>query len=242
MGDTLVVIQARVGSTRLPGKVMYPLDGKPVIGHVIARAVEANVGRTVVATSTEPRDDVLAHCVPEYGVDLVRGSESDVIDRFRKAIDVYEPSIVARVTADCPLLSSDHLCHVVRAVERGADYGTSGMARTFPSGITAEAFSASSFHTVYEKSTEPRHREHVTIYYKEHPEEFEVNNVVSSDFFEDEKYQDRTDVRLALDEPNDYRLLRELFRRSEGEEALSVAAAIDLVDKHGLATLNEFVS
>lgn len=101
---SVVIIQARLGSTRLPGKVLEPLAGKPMLLHVTRRAAEIGPDRTVVATTEEPQDDAVVELAESQRIDVWRASEHDVLDRYYCAAQAFEADAVVRVTADCPLL------------------------------------------------------------------------------------------------------------------------------------------
>ncbi|MCY4732130.1 glycosyltransferase family protein [Natronomonas gomsonensis] len=237
------IIQARTGSTRLPGKVMYPLDGLPALEHVITRTAHADsVNNVVVATSTESQDDVIAQYAPTFGADVIRGSESDVLSRFEYAVGQYDPEFILRVTGDCPLISPQFIdASIERVRTTDVDYVCAGLNRTFPRGITCEAFTAESFERVIEQSSEPRHSEHVTPYYRENPEDFELYNLESNELFEEEWLQNRTDLRLTLDEPADYQLLETVYRELTYKEILDIRDAIRHIDQNGLAEVNHDV-
>ena len=239
----MAVIQARTGSTRLPGKVMYPLDGQLTLTHVIDRVRNTNhVTNTIVATSTEPPDDVIEEYAPRFGADIIRGSEFDVLSRFTKAVKQYDPNILVRVTADCPLISPEFVDACIEHIEDdGVDYVCAALERTFPRGLTCEAFTAESFQHVVEESTEPRHREHVTPYYREHPEQFDLYNLESSEIFDEEWLQNRTDLRLTLDEPADYHLLETVYREVGYDGILDIPKAVQHIDVSGLAEINKDV-
>ncbi|MDJ1431982.1 glycosyltransferase family protein [Halostagnicola sp. A-GB9-2] len=240
----VTVIQARVGSTRLPGKVMYPLDGRPTLEHVVTRVSHADtVTNVVVATSTKPQDDVIKQYAPEFGADVIRGGESDVLSRFEQALEQYDPEIIVRVTADCPLISPRFIDASIRRIEKGdTEYVSAGFDRTFPRGLTCEAFTAESFERVCVESTDPHHREHVTPYYREHPEEFELYNLESNEVFDEPWLQGRTDIRLTLDKPADYQLLETLYREIEFDGILDIPDVINYSDEHDLATVNQHVN
>ena len=243
MTGVAAVIQARTGSSRLPGKVMYPLGGRSALEHVVNRVVYTDsVTDTIVATSTEPQDDVIEQYAPEFGADVIRGSESNVLSRFKRAVKQYAPEIIVRVTGDCPLVSPRFIDACVDRIRTaGADYVCAGLERTFPRGVTCEAFTTESFLSVIEESTEPRHREHVTPYYREHPERFELSNLDSSEIFDEEWLQDRTDLRLTLDEPADYQLLETVYREVKYEGILDLRDAIQHIDENDLTTINQHV-
>ncbi len=241
--NIIAVVQARVGSTRLPGKVMYPLDGQPTLEHVVRRTRHADtVSDVVVATSTEPQDDVIEEYAPVFGASVVRGSESNVLDRFTTVIERFDPEIIVRVTGDCPLLSPEFVdASVNRVWNEGFDYACAGLKRTFPRGVTCEAFTVNSFEQVKIESSEPHHREHVTPYYRENPDTFALSNIESDELFEEERLLDRTDLRLTLDEPSDYRLLETIYREVGYEEILDLRDAIEYIDKNELAKINDHV-
>jgi len=217
MLKTITIIQARTGSTRLPGKVMYPLDGKHTLTHIITRVSTAEtVDNTVVATSTKPPDDVIERNASMAGADVVRGSESDVLSRFHRAAKRYSPDVLVRVTADCPLISPDTIDEVVhRLIETDADYSTNIIERTFPRGLDVETFTFESFKQVHRESTASHHREHVTPYYREQTDQFDLVSVTSDEVFDESWMQDRTDLRLTVDEADDYELLWEIYDRIE---------------------------
>ena len=239
----VAVIQARTGSTRLPGKVMYPLNDRPVLAHVVERVTHATtVNTTVVATSTEQPDDVIEQYAPQFGAEAVRGSESNVLSRFERAVEEYDPEIILRVTGDCPLIDPKTINRVVAPVENSdADYASNIQQRTFPRGLDIEAFSCDSFQQVIAAATTQKEREHVTPYYRENPDEFDVVNITSNEVFQKEQYIGRTDLRLTLDEPVDYHLLETIYRSIEYDDILPIQDAIDLVDEEELAEINEAV-
>lgn len=241
--DVAAVIQARTGSTRLPGKVMFPLDGHPVLTHVIKRVSAADrVDETIVATSDERPDDVIKQVATQAGVGVFRGSEDDVLSRFEGVAEQYNPDLIVRVTADCPLISPQFIDTCVNCFEDDPpDYVSAGPERTFPRGVTCEAFTQKSFEQVIEAATEPQHREHVTPYYRNNPQNFRLYNIKSQEVFETDWLQNRTDLRLTLDEPDDYQLLKKVYRQIAYDDLLSTRDAIRYIDENGLAEINQNV-
>ena len=237
----VAVIQARTGSTRLPGKVLYPLDGEHVLTHDVRRLRAAEtVDEVVVATSTSDPDDAVAEAAERADATVYRGSESDVLGRMYGAAEEAGAGVVVRATGDDPLVSPAAVDAVAEAVASGADYAGNTIDRTFPQGLIIEAVSMSSLRAVESTATEPHHREHVTQYYLEHPDSFERRNVVWSDVYGWEPALGRDEVRLALDEPADYELLRRVYDGVEYDERgiLPVRSAIEYVDREGLASVN----
>lgn len=243
MTTITAIIQARTGSTRLPGKVMYPLDGQPALEHVVTRTTHADsVTDVVVATSIEPQDDVIAQYAPTFGADVIRGNESNVLSRFERTVKEYDPDIILRITGDCPLIDPATIDRVVAPVEDGeANYASNISDRTFPRGLDVEAFTAESFETIISKATTQAEHEHVTPYYRENPDEFGIVNVTSNQIFYRMEYINRTNLRLTLDASDDYRLLKRIYDTIEYDDILPIREAIDLVDEEGLAELNESV-
>jgi len=232
-----------MGSSRLPGKVMLPLDGQHVLTHDVQRTSSSTVvDEVVVATSTENRDDIVSRYGSRSGATVYRGSESNVLSRVFQAADQVDADVVVRITGDCPLIDPETLTEVTRPVLSGeADYAANILERTFPRGLDVEAFTLESFERVYEEATDSHHREHVTPYYRENPDEFDLVNVASDEVFDDPQFQDRSDLRLTLDEADDYEVLREIYENVDYDGILPVRNAIRYVDEHNLMSLNESV-
>ncbi len=222
---------------------MYPLDGRPTLEHVTKRVAQADsVIDVVVATSTVPQDDVIEQCVPEFGAEVIRGSESNVLSRFDQVINQYDPTVIVRVTGDCPLIDSQTIDTVVERLERSnADYATNTLDRTFPRGLDVEAFTAEAFKELSQKATRSHHREHVTPYYRENPDQFTLVNVTSEQVFDEEWMQNRSDLRLTLDESEDYEVIRRIYENVPYKDTLPVRDAIRYVDDNNLMTINESV-
>jgi len=240
---TVAVIQARMGSTRLPGKVMLPLASDHVLTHVVQRVGAADrVDEVVVATTETTGDDIVARYADRAGARVFRGSEPDVLDRVYGAAGRADADVVARITADCPLISPEVIDAVVEARERtGADYCANVLERTFPRGLDVEAFTFDSLEAVHEVATDPHYREHVTPYYREAEDRFAVHNVPSTAVFEQPALQNRSDLRLTLDTADDYELLRTVYDRVTFDSLLSVGEVVEFVDENDLEHLNAAV-
>lgn len=240
---TIAIIQARMGSTRLPGKVLLPLNCEHVLTHDFRRVRKAEtIDRVIIATSTETADDVIELFGAVHGVPVHRGSETNVQKRMYDAATEYKTDILVRITGDCPLIDPDTIDAVVSKVrDRDADYASNTIRRTFPRGLDVEAFTFESFTHVASAATTQAEREHVTPYYLNNPDEFVTTNVTSDLVFDTERYIDRTDLRLTLDEAADYRLLSRLYEEIEYDDILPIRRAIGLVDTEGLTAINESV-
>ena len=195
------VIQARMLSTRLPGKVMRLVQGVPMILHVVRRVRCARrVGEVVVATTTDPSDDGMAGVLEAAGVRVFRGSMHDVLDRYYQAARHFDMAHVVRITADCPLIDGAVIDQVIGAYEgSGADYASNVLQRTFPDGQDVEVFSAAALERSWRAACQPREREHVTVHIRQHPEIFRLLNVVNG--------QDWSRKRWTLDHAEDLSLI-----------------------------------
>ena len=141
--SSLCVVQARTGSTRLPGKVLQDLGGRPLLRFMLDRLADLRVDRLVVATSALERDDAVAEIAQAAGREVVRGSETDVLSRFAAALEAHPADHVLRLTADCPLADPFLIESVVaRHLDRGADYTSNVFPRTFPRGLDCEVMTA----------------------------------------------------------------------------------------------------
>ncbi len=187
--EVLCVVQARAGSSRLPGKVLADLDGKPMLRFLLDRLHALAVDELVVATSTEARDDAVAAIALEAGRPVVRGSEHDVLDRFVGALDTFPARHVVRITADCPL-SDPQLIDAVVAHHRGtrADYTTNTLPRTFPKGLDVEVVSADALRVAHAEAATQAEREHVMPFIYRRPERFRLANLRNDQPLGDERW------------------------------------------------------
>ena len=176
---TLAIVQARMSSSRYPGKVLAPLAGQPMILRQLERIGRAEtLDGVVIATSTDATDDELAQLLEVNGFDVVRGDLTDVLARFIKVIDQYQPETVVRLTADCPLISPTVIDQVItRFQQDDCDYASNTMTPTYPDGLDVEVVRASVLQEVAETSTDNHEREHVTLGIYRRPEKYRIVNV-----------------------------------------------------------------
>lgn len=240
------VIQARMGSTRLPGKMMFLLNEAPVISHVIERVEQASaLDEIVLATSTLDRDDLLESEAERSGIDVYRGSESDVLKRVYNAAAQTNADIVVRICADNPLISPACISEAANTiVSENADYASYSVKdRTLPLGVTAEAFTMNSFSLVESGTDEQYEREHVTIFYRENPSMFSLCHVNGDDIFTDSKIINRPTLRLTLDMAADYELHQKVYKNvtANNHGIINLHDAIEYIDQNGLEILNSDV-
>lgn len=202
---TVAILQARMSSTRLPGKVMKPLAGRPMIERQLERLRRCAGLRLVVATSTHASDDPLAHHLRDIGVDVFRGSLDDVLDRFVGAASEFAAEgQVVRLTADCPLADPGVIDDCVRLhAELGVDYASNGRRRTYPRGLDVEVFTLEALLTAGREATDPYDREHVTPYLYRNPERFSQGELVQA--------RDESDLRWTVDTPDDFAFVERVY-------------------------------
>lgn len=237
---TAAIIQARMGSTRLPGKVLKPLAGQSMIDHVVARAgCIAGVDEVVVATSTSEKEQPLVNCLKDRGVAVFRGAEEDVLERYYRAASTYEADAVVRITADCPLLSPRVSGRVVLTFKEKAgavDYVSNTLERTFPRGLDTEVFSFEVLEKTHREASASRDREHVTRYMRHHPDRFRLTGVASD--------EDNSRLRWTVDEESDLRLVRRIYHRLYEPDAIpfEYEDVLELLDREpALNSLNRHV-
>jgi spore coat polysaccharide biosynthesis protein SpsF len=203
---TVAIVQARMGSSRLPGKSLMPVAGQPMLFHVLQRlGASRKLDDIVVATSNVPRDQVIVDLAREAGVETFSGSETDVLDRYYGAAKAFGAGIVVRVTGDCPLIDPVIVDEVVSLLlESSKDYCvTSG----FPRGLDTEAFLFSALERAWREARRDYEREHVTPYIYRHREKFSVRE------FDALAPLHRPELRLCVDTEEDLALIRKIFAR-----------------------------
>lgn len=218
----VVIIQARMNSTRLPGKVLLPLPlngATTVLGHVVARAKAlANGQQVVVATSTLAADDALAAAAQTLDITVFRGDEQDVLGRFCGALAAHDADIVIRITADNPAIDPTFMrAAVAHHLATQADYTlTTGL----PLGTNIEVISAPALRRTGAEATRPEEREHVTPYLRRHPELFHLETLPFA------VAPAVAALRLTLDYPSDYALLHLLFSQLPADFSLTNPAGL----------------
>jgi spore coat polysaccharide biosynthesis protein SpsF (cytidylyltransferase family) len=233
----LAVVQARLGSSRLPGKALRTIAGQPMLLHVLKRAVAIpGVHQVVLATTESPADEALVAVARSAGIACVRGDAEDVLDRFRVAVLAHPADVVVRVTGDCPLLDP----HVQRLVleeylrRRGrVDYVSNLEPPTYPDGLDAEVFSAAALERAWREARSPSHREHVTLYLREAAPGFRRANVRHP--------EDLSAHRWTVDEEADLEFVREVHAAlaADGNRIFGMTEVLALLrERPELADIN----
>jgi spore coat polysaccharide biosynthesis protein SpsF len=200
----VAIVQARMGSTRLPGKVLADISGKPMLDRVLDRAASIlNVDEVVVATSCLASDDPISNHCATRGTRVIRGSETDVLERFVDAARATNADVIVRITADCPLLDPVVGAIVVNDMTAEIDYASNTLVRTFPRGLDIEATTRTALERAHREATDPPSREHVTYYIYNHPEVFRLARVIDA--------EDHSDLRWTVDTEEDLALVRTIY-------------------------------
>ena len=205
----VAIIQGRMSSSRLPGKILLDLDGQPMLAHVVERVRMAKlVDEIIVATTTDPSDDAAAEYCAQHGIICERGSLYDVLDRFYQAARAHAADVIVRITADCPLVDPWVIDRVVQAFgDTRADFAANRLPppwhRTYPIGLDVEVCSFAALERAWHEAKEPHQREHVMPYLYDTPGRFHVH-VVNAE-------ADYGHLRWTVDTPEDLQAVRGLY-------------------------------
>ena len=204
MSNIGCIIQARMGSTRLPGKVMMDVeDQKPVLYFVIKQLQECKlIDKIIVATTTNDEDSQIVNYSKNLGIDYFRGSAKDVLDRYYQCAKEYSISTIVRIPSDKPLIDPEVVDNVISIFNNNSyDYVTNFLSNpTFPSGEEVEVFSMNGLKKVWKEAILPSEREHVTPYFSNHEDKFEITHVENS--------ENLSHLRCAIDRIEDLELVR----------------------------------
>ena len=221
----LGILQARMTSTRLPGKVLKLINGKPMIHWQIMRTLNAkSIDNLVVATSTDPSDDILCQYLDSIGISTVRGSLENVKERFDLVLSKFQPEVFVRLTADCPLVMPEILDKLVEEfMRRRVDYLSNTLTPTYPDGLDIEVVRTSAFYRLMGLELSKIDKEHVTYALYTRGNLFSTYNY--------ENNLDLSSMRWTVDYQEDLHFVEQVFKAFQGQEAI-----------FGLPRLLEFLS
>lgn len=226
MAKVVAIIQARMGSERLPGKVLLDIEGQSMLERVVARVKQSRlVNKTVVATTTNPNDDATVAAAKKLEVGVTRGSEDDVLDRFHDAADSYEADIIVRVCADSPFIDPaviDEAIETFLSARPPVDYASNKLSPTFPLGLDIEVFSRAALERAWREATESFQRAHVTVYIYQNPSIFSLIPVATS--------RNLHAMRWTVDTPEDLEFARQVFKRLEGRNDFRWLDVVSIVE------------
>ena len=200
---TAAVIQARMMSTRLPGKVLKPIMGRPMLSYQIERLRFCrSLDEIIIATTINSNDDPIIAFAEKEGLKFYRGSEEDVVDRYYQTAKKFRIDPIVRVTSDCPLIDPALCDHFIQVyINSNVDYVHTG--NTFAEGLDCEIISFNALEKIWREASLKSEREHVTLYLNNHPELFKKFTLVSET--DDSRY------RICVDEPEDFSVVKMIF-------------------------------
>ncbi len=201
----LAVLQARVSSSRLPGKVLRPVLGRPMLLHQIERIQRSKkIDHLVVATSTDCSDDMLVSTLKEAGIDYMRGPLENVLERFYMTAKIFHPKHIIRLTGDCPLADPQIIDNVINFhIEGGFDYSSNNKPPTFPDGLDVEVFDFDALEKAKKYAKLPSEIEHVTPWIYNNSGQFSIGNFQSP--------SDNSALRWTVDELKDFIFINEIY-------------------------------
>jgi spore coat polysaccharide biosynthesis protein SpsF (cytidylyltransferase family) len=230
---TVALIQARMSSSRLPGKVLEPLQGMPLIVYMARRAARARLlDELRIVTSTDASDDALADAVSAAGLPVFRGSLDDVLDRYAAAAAASNAGEIVRLTGDCPLIDPDVIDAVVAARRSaGTDYASNIAPPTFPDGMDVECFSRATLERAHAQATRGPEREHVTLWMRR--DDVGLRHANHTGLI------DASALRLTVDYADDLALVRRLLQRLPADGLFDLFDILRVLSAEaGLRTLN----
>lgn len=203
----VATIEARMSSSRLPGKVLMPLAGRPSLEQLVERVRRSRfIDEVVVATTTSEKDDEIIRWAESFGVATYRGSEEDVLLRVLEAAKAYRGDVIIELTGDCPLIDPKIIDEVVEAyVDSDADYVSNILKRTYPRGLDTQVFATDLLAEVNSLTQDPADRENVSLYIYEHPERYSLKGLSAPE----ELYG--PDIRICVDTADDYKMIKTVY-------------------------------
>ena len=240
----IAIIQARMSSSRLPGKVLLDIAGEPMLARVVARASKAtSLDQVLVATTTDASDDPVAACCDSMGISYTRGSLHDVLDRYYQAASQTRADIVVRITGDCPVIDPVLIDNCINALLKGSfDFTCNRLpppfTRTYPIGLDTEVCTFAALEKAWNEATETFHREHVMPYLYEGVELKAVSDGISEGVsqrgFKIAQLHHDPDygyMRWTVDTPEDLEFMRQIYRRFDGRDDFSWRDVLDLIQR-----------
>ena len=226
----VAIIQARMKSTRLPGKVLCDICGETMLSRVVHRAERASLlNDVVIATSIEPVDDAIVNECRQLDVSVFRGNENDVLDRYYRTASSCGAEVIVRITADCPLVDPTVIDKVIHDfLGSNVDYASNTIVRTYPRGLDVEVMRSSVLTDAWCKATKPHHRAHVTPYIYENPNLFTLLTVTNS--------SDYSYYRWTVDTPEDLEFVRQVYRQCKQNSLFSWQDIVDLCERNPALT------
>jgi spore coat polysaccharide biosynthesis protein SpsF len=224
-----IIVQARMSSTRLPGKIIMPIMGRPVLEYQLDRLRRVRTAsEIVVATTTNPADQAIVELASRQGFKYFRGSETDVLSRFYYAAKYLGASVVVRCNSDCPLIDPDVVDQIITAYQEqrsNYDYVSNILQPTYPTGMHTEVFPIEVLEKVFISATDPVDREHVTPYIYHRPNIFRLKNIALD--------HDISPHRWTLDYPEDFDFITRVYESLYPTKPMfSMADVLEVLHQH----------
>ncbi len=234
--NLVAIIQARMGSTRLPGKALRDICGRTMLARVVRRTMRSRlVDEVTVATTTKPEDIAIIDECRSLGVRYFRGSEQDVLDRYYGAAREFCADAIVRITSDCPLIDPEIIDQVVQAfLDKKTDYASNILVSTYPRGLDVEVFSMDALEKAYAKASVDYQHVHVTPYLYQNPGLFRLLSVTGD--------EDYSHYRWTVDTQEDLNLVRAIYQRIDRDDEFSWRDVLELLKKEpNLAEINRHI-
>lgn len=232
----VAIIQARLGSSRLPGKVLKDLGGESLLSRVVHRSQRAKlIGEIIVATTTEQQDEQIVSESERLGVSVFRGQELDVLDRYYQAAMKFNADAIVRITSDCPLVDPEVIDKIIGSyLSAGVDYASNILDRTYPTGLDAEVFGMNALARAWKEANQSFQRVHVTPYIYQNPNLFLLRSVVGD--------KDYSAYRWTVDTPEDLEFVRTMYDRLGNRDTFNWRDALGIMAEHpGIAKINRHI-
>jgi spore coat polysaccharide biosynthesis protein SpsF len=233
---TVAIVQARMGSSRLPGKALKDIHGRSMLARVVRRAGRsALIDKLVVATTEKKADDAIVSECDSLGISCFRGSEDDVLDRYYQAARAFSADSIVRITSDCPLIDPEIIDRVVQAfLDNGPDYASNTIESTYPRGLDVEAFTFNALKKAWCDASADFQHVHVTPYIYQHPEQFKILSVSGEENW--------SNYRWTVDTREDLTLVRAVYEKIDRDDYFSWRDVLEIFRKEpNLAELNRHI-
>jgi len=238
------IIQARIGSTRLPGKAMMDINNEPMLYYVIKQVkASRNISKIIIATTHLPEDDVIEEYSTKLGYDVFRGESNDVLDRYYKCSKLYNLKTIVRITSDDPLIDPFVIDKCLEKFQnKNFDYVSNTISKKderwlpslngFPYGVAVEVFNFSSLEKAWKNSKNPLEREHLSPYFIKNPDLFRLGSITNSD--------DSSNIRVTVDYPEDFDFVKSILTFYKKNEVVTIEKIKSFLTKNPeLSELNE---
>lgn len=231
-----VIIQARMGSTRLPGKIMKKIEQKTVIEYVISSLEKSEfIQEIIIATTKNKEDDVIEDKVKKLGKKIYRGSQDNVLERYTFAARENKLDIVIRITSDCPLIDVNIVDSIIKEfIDKKPDYISNTIKRTYPRGMDCEVFSINALERAYRDAESESDKEHVTPYIYKNPDKFKISNYCAD--------EDNSKYRITLDVEEDFEVISFIIKEINNKRLdFSYESVIKIIEDSKIYTINQHV-